>query len=330
MISPDIRKLIINLRKEGYSYSQIADIAKISKSTAHSIVNGSHKVQKKKPGPKSLLKRADLTSIKRRVNILEDAGERVTANKIREECNLTHIHTRTMRRAIAKLGGSYKEASKEIKLTSTQKKERVRLATYWLDETWPWHRVVWSDEKRFNLDGPDSWKSWTFNDQGPKRNKRQQGGGTLQIWGMLLPDGTLVYKELDQRGTSEDYIALLRDFAKPILDDELNGDYIFQQDNASTHTAKRVKDWMESINMPIMDWPAKSPDLSPIENVWALLSGIIYDGPQFKNKRDLRRSIEQAVERINTRDRSKVMNIRDSIQKRLRLVIQSRGAKVNY
>ena len=34
-------------------------------------------------------------------------------------------------------------------------------------------------------------------------------------------------------------------------------DFIFQQDNASIHTAKVAKAWLENKNITVLDWPAK-------------------------------------------------------------------------
>uniref|UniRef100_A0A3Q4I3X5 Tc1-like transposase DDE domain-containing protein n=1 Tax=Neolamprologus brichardi TaxID=32507 RepID=A0A3Q4I3X5_NEOBR len=43
-------------------------------------------------------------------------------------------------------------------------------------------------------------------------------------------------------------------------------DWVFQQDNATVHNARRTKDFFQENNITLLDHPASSPDLNPTEN----------------------------------------------------------------
>ena len=44
-----------------------------------------------------------------------------------------------------------------------------------------------------------------------------------------------------------------------------------QQDLAPCHTSKKVKEYMADNNISCLSWPGNSPDINPIENLWAIV-----------------------------------------------------------
>jgi transposase len=48
-------------------------------------------------------------------------------------------------------------------------------------------------------------------------------------------------------------------------------DMTLQHDNATKHTARSMRDFLQDRNVSVLPWPAKSSDLNPIEDIWDLL-----------------------------------------------------------
>ena len=65
------------------------------------------------------------------------------------------------------------------------------------------------------------------------------------------------------------YIWVLRTELPPYF--HLRGSQRPTHDGAPCHTAKVVKGFLDNKNIPTIKWPGNSPDLNPIENVWAYM-----------------------------------------------------------
>lgn len=85
--------------------------------------------------------------------------------------------------------------------------------------------------------------------------------------------------------------------------------------------------WLHENGFETFDWPARSPDLNIIENVWTMLSNIVYSSKfQYNTKDELWEAIERAVATINADRRDDLNSLFDSIPRRLKDVLEEQGA----
>lgn len=80
--------------------------------------------------------------------------------------------------------------------------------------------------------------------------------------------------------TKEVYKDILNDIMLPYARQNMVINWVFQQDNDPKHSSKLVKKWFEENQVSVMTWPAQSPDLNPIENLWSKVKKAI---PKEKN-----------------------------------------------
>ncbi len=86
------------------------------------------------------------------------------------------------------------------------------------------------------------------------------------IWAAMLSAGVGPLSEVHSQRSI--YQEILEHFMLPSADKLFgDADFIFQQDLAPAHTAKGTKSWFSDHGVTVLDWPANSPDLKPIENL---------------------------------------------------------------
>ncbi|GBM78652.1 Transposable element Tc3 transposase [Araneus ventricosus] len=105
-----------------------------------------------------------------------------------------------------------------------------------------------------------------------------------------------------------------------------NGEY--QHDNAPIHNSNATKNYLNSKNVTVLEWPPMSPALNPIENVWGIMSRKVYEnGRQFYSVNALKTAIESAWYNLEP----EILQILiTSMEKRIYDVILKNGKTLNY
>ena len=92
------------------------------------------------------------------------------------------------------------------------------------------------------------------------------------FWGCFSIDGPGTLQAVTGMMNADAYIDVLQRKLVPELTNKFpNGDGVFQQDLAPCHTAKKVVKFMTDNHIKTLAWPGNSPDINPIENLWALI-----------------------------------------------------------
>ena len=98
------------------------------------------------------------------------------------------------------------------------------------------------------------------------------------------------------------------------------------EDRDPKHTSNRCKDWKAENGVEVLQWPANSPDLNPIENVWALMKAKIR-GKNIRTILGLFRAIESEWSSLSIEYARKLA---ESCAHRIEAVIAYKGDWIPY
>lgn len=148
------------------------------------------------------------------------------------------------------------------------------------------------------------------------------------VWAAFSANGTVSLAFIGTKTNSQDYQQLLQSHLLPYLRRRPRAQLIFQQDNAAVHASHSTKAWFLANNVNVLDWPACSPDLNPVENLWAIMVRKIYaNSKQYNSVSELKDAI---VDVWNNLDPQMLKTLVDSMPNRLFDVIRNNGGPTKY
>ena len=122
------------------------------------------------------------------------------------------------------------------------------------------------------------------------------------------------YQQVLEEHMLTDAVALIED------------DFVFQQDHAPIHTSRSTRQWLRRHDVTLLEWPPKSPDANPIENLWHELKTAA-NRREARTAAELWNALQEAWQPIPA---ARVRNLAESVPRRLDAIRRVRGENTRY
>jgi len=205
-------------------------------------------------------------------------------------------------------------------LTPVHKQKRVEWAQKHKDDNW--EMTLFSDETAFQL-FRNTIRHW-YRDARPVR-RVPKDRSKIFAWGGFCIKGTTSLFCFKRIMDGKFYTEILEK-QLPEVRSMLQGRWRLQQDNDPKHKSKIAKEFLNNKVPEVMDWPSNSPDLNPIENLWAIVKRKV-ELRRPKNLSELELFLKEEWENIPN---STLINLVNSMPRRCRDVIEKNGDRISY
>lgn len=335
--TPEEKLIIANMLKDGKKPPEIAEILHRSRKMVYNVINSNktnsvmETVSKKKmPRVKKTTQSVD-RAIVRKSKKDPFLSSREIANEINSDFGL-NLSDRLIRRRLndAQLFG--RASRKKPLLSKKNISNRLLFArTHKSKDLSFWKKILWSDETKVNRMGPDG-RVFVHRPKRQALNPRytqktvKHGGGSIMVWGSFSWHGVGPIVKINGKMDRYQYLDILKNQMEPYAFENMPVSFTFMHDNDPKHTSKLVKEWFSQENIPVLSWPAQSPDLNPIENLWNDVKCAIAK-QKYKNLDDLWTGIQNSWYSI---PKERCQNLIQSMPRRCQAVLENKGYSTKY
>lgn len=242
-----------------------------------------------------------------------------------------HLHARTVWVYSKLLKLKCKKRKKQPRLTESQKEQRLEFANKYVRKPVSfWKKWVFSDEKKYYMFQLKK-TQWCDEDEEPEPQGTWAVPPQCYIWAAVSWYGKSKLRKIDGNLTAPKYIDILKDTLLPAERNLAESEnWTFQQDQTSrgAHGAHMTREWLdENVPNTCFPWPANSPDLNIIENVWRFLN-IEIQKKRPKTAEAYWRTLKVCW---NSKvQQKKIQNLVASMPRRLQAVIDADGGNTKY
>lgn len=261
---------------------------------------------------------------------------RLSAPKINDElmrrCGVK-VSDRTVQRTLNKAGLHGRTARNKPYISPANKQKRLAFALEHVDKDQEyWNRVLFTDESKFNISASDGkvtvWRR--VGEEFQQKNLRgtvKHGGGGVLVWGCMAANGVGSLAFIEGTMNQFDYISILaRELTPSVTRLGIAENFIFSQDNDPKHTARNTRLFLLYNARRQLKTPPQSPDLNPIEHLWAEVERRIRLR-DIRNREHLKSVLKEVWNEINEETTRPLVN---SMRRRLEAVIAARGGPTKY